>query len=347
MRNYKEHLILNGSKIRIALEQLGKLTGDAVLFVVNQNDRLLGSLTDGDVRRGLLNGLSTNHEIDSFIQDNPKYIVQNDYELDDVISLRNGGFKIIPVVSDDKKVINVINFRYFKSFLPIDALVMAGGRGSRLMPLTEKIPKPLLKINDKEIVSYNFDRLLQFGISNQYISVNYLGNLIRDFCSNYNSDINFNIVDEEDFLGTAGSLALVEEFENDYILLMNSDLLTNIDFEDLFKTFLKKDSDFIVASVSHYVDLPYAILEVEDDKVVSFEEKPTYTYYANAGIYLFKKELLKFIPRNVFYDATDFMKDVKQAGLRISHYPINGYWLDIGKHEDFIKAQKDIKHLKL
>jgi NDP-sugar pyrophosphorylase family protein len=235
-----------------------------------------------------------------------------------------------------------------KSLLPVDAVIMAGGVGTRLKPLTNNTPKPLLKIGNKEIISYNFDRLYQYGIFNQYITVNYLGNQIKDFCVNYNDEIKFKIIKEDKFLGTAGSLSLIDDFENDTILLMNSDLLTNIDYEDFYRSFKEKKADIMVASIPYDVSLPYAIFEtnnINNKHIKSFKEKPTYTHYANAGIYLMKKSILRYIPKHEFFNATDLMNAVINNNDKLIHFPITGYWLDIGKHEDYDKAQRDISHI--
>ena len=148
-------------------------------------------------------------------------------------------------------------------------------------------------------------------------------------------------------MGTAGSLSLIKSFQNDTILLMNSDLLTDIDYEDFYKSFIDNDADIMVASISYPVSLPYAIFEVDDKKVISFEEKPSYTYYANAGIYLIKKSIIEKVPKNKFFNATDLMQLViDSTDKQIKHYSIRGYWLDIGKHQDYEKAQRDIRHIK-
>ena len=129
---------------------------------------------------------------------------------------------------------------------------------------------------------------------------------------------------------------------------MNSDLLTNIDFTDFFKTYKDSNADMAVAATSYHVDIPYAVLEVNEINIVkSLKEKPRYTYFSNAGIYIINKRLLNMIPKNQFFDITDLMDKVLEMNFNIITYPINGYWLDVGKHEDFKKAQEDIKHLKL
>ena len=161
-------------------------------------------------------------------------------------------------------------------------------------------------------------------------------------------NLNIKYVQEDKPLGTIGSVLLVEDFKHDDIIVMNSDLLTNIDFADFYKMFKASEADMAVAATSYHVDIPYAVLEVDNSNAVkSLKEKPRYTYYSNAGIYILKKELLKMIPEDTFFDITDLMDKILEMNLKLVTYPINGYWLDIGKHEDFKKAQEDIKHIKL
>ena len=333
------------SSVKEALEKINTLTDVQTIFVIDDNFKIIGSITDGDIRRGFIKGLSINDRLENFLYKDFKYLKQDNSNFLKLKEFKQKGIKILPFLDGNKKLIDVIDLSKTKSILPIDAVIMAGGKGTRLRPLTLDTPKPLLKIGNKEIISYNFDRLLQFGIKNQNITVNYLGDQIRDFCTHYNMQINFNIVEEETFMGTAGALSLINNFKNDTILLTNSDILTDIDYEDLYESFINTNSDFMVVSTAYDVNLPYAILEVEDKKVLDFKEKPTYTYYANAGIYLMKKEVLDMIPKNEHFNATDLMNSVLNNNMKLNHYHIRGYWLDIGKHEDFSKAQKDVKHI--
>ena len=154
-------------------------------------------------------------------------------------------------------------------------------------------------------------------------------------------------VKEDKPLGTIGAITLVSNFYHDVILVMNSDLLTNIDFEDFYESFTKSNADAALATTAYNVNIPYAVVETEYGYITALKEKPTYTYYSNAGIYLFKKELLQLIPRNTHFNATDFIDSIIKAGKKVYSYPMLDYWLDIGRHEDFQKAQEDIKHLKL
>ena len=348
MRDYREHLIRKDALLKNALAQLNELASDAILFVVDDIDRLVGSLTDGDVRRGLLNGKSVEESVVNYIQTNPKSINKATYSIHELIKLREQNFKVLPVLDEDKRIVNVINFRLQKSYLPLDALVMAGGRGSRLRPMTDKIPKPLLKVGEKAIIDHNIDRLKSFGIDDFHISVRYLGEQLENHYHSramVGSKVDF--VWEDDALGTLGAASLVEEFRHDYVLITNSDILTTLDYEDFFLDFIDKGADMAVATIPYEVNIPYAVMETKMNQVISFKEKPTYTYYCNGGIYLVKKSLLDRVPKNTFYNATDLMESLINDGRKLISYPIRQYWLDIGKPEDFVKAQEDIKYLDL
>jgi dTDP-glucose pyrophosphorylase len=347
MRLYKEHLILSGSSVKQALGVLNDLSQDAILFVVDENNKLIGSLTDGDVRRGLLNDFTVESKIDEIIQSNPKFIRKGDYDIQKIIEYREKDYRLIPVLDENDIVINVINFRYIKSYLPIDAVIMAGGRGQRLQPLTDATPKPLLKVGDKPIMEHNLNRLAIYGIDDFWVSIKYLGEQIEAyFGAGKQKNINIEYVWENEPLGTIGAVALISNFQHDYVLVTNSDLLTDIDYEQFFLEFIKQDADLAVLTIPYQVAIPYAVLETEKGEVKSFKEKPTYTYYSNGGIYLMKKEMTHLIPHNKFYNATDLMEDLIQQNKKIISFPFSGYWLDVGKHEDFEKAQTDINNIK-
>ena len=348
MRMYKDHLILLGSSIKEALLQFNELAPDAILFVVDVEDKLIGALTDGDVRRGLLKGFAIESCIDEIIQDNPRYITKGENNLEKIIEYREGDFRIVPVVDENHSIVNVINFRKIRSYLPIDAVIMAGGRGQRLKPLTDTLPKPLLKVGDKAIMEHNLDRLALFGIDDFWVSVKYLGEQIENhFGLGIEKNIKIEYVWENEPLGTIGAVSQIKNFEHDYILVTNSDLLTNIDYEQFFQEFINQDADLAVLTIPYQVNIPYAVLETNNGEVRSFKEKPTYTYYSNGGIYLMKKEMLRYIPQNTYFNATDLMEELIKNKLKVISFPFSGYWLDVGKHEDFEKAQIDIKHIKM
>jgi len=347
MKEYREHLIFSGSTIKDALIQLTNLGIDAILFVVEENDKLIGSITDGDVRRGLVKGVSLNQSINNIIRFSPRFIKKGERDIQKLIEFREGNFGIIPIVDNTNKIVNVINFRLIRSYLPVDAVLMAGGRGNRLIPLTDKTPKPLLKVGNKPVIEHNLDRLTLFGIDDIWISVNYLGDQIQNYLgSGEDKNINISYVWEDNPLGTIGSVSKIQNFQHDYVLISNSDLLTNLDYEHFFLEFLKQDADMGVVTIPYQVSIPYAVLETNNGNIINFKEKPTYTYYSNGGIYLVKRSVLNRIPKDKFFNATDLLEVLILEGKKVFSYPLLGYWLDIGCHEDFEKAQRDIKNIK-
>lgn len=230
----------------------------------------------------------------------------------------------------------------------LDVVIMAGGKGERLMPFTDQTPKALLKIGEKPIIEYNTDLLASYGVEHIHISVNYLGDqIISYFEKNNKHQISFNFIEESKALGTIGALKKIKSYKNNHILVMNADLLTNVNIEAILSTYLSKKGDALMASIPYKVDIPHGVVETKDGFVTDLKEKPSYTYYSNAGIYIIKKEHLDYIPENRYYNATDLIETLLTEKKKIINYPILTYWLDIGNHDDFEKAQEDIKLFKL
>ena len=349
MRDFRENIIPDDYTIRNALERLNNLgIASAVLFVADKNQKLLGSLTDGDIRRGLLQNASMQDSVTTVMNNRCISMLKNSLHGKFIKELRDKKINYVPVVNEQHKIILIISLDEYKEAIPVDAVIMAGGKGERLLPLTKETPKPLLKIGNKPIIEYTIDRLVQFGVKNIHISINYLGHQIENYFGNGNEkEIVINYIREEKYLGTIGSVSLAGKFQQDTILVMNSDLLTNIDFSDFYNEFIQRGADMAVATVPHHVDMPYAILEMDENRVISLQEKPRYTYFANAGIYLIKTSLLEYIPRGDFFNATDLMEKAITDRKKLINYPILEYWLDIGRMNDYQKAQEDIRHLVL
>lgn len=343
----KNHLIAGNRNIKEALNQLNQLAIDAILFVVDNEGRLQGSLTDGDVRRGFLKGCNFENPVNDFIQPNPKFIRKDDYSIETLIDYRNKNFRIIPVLDSEGRIIKIINFRSQKSYLPVDAVIMAGGRGERLRPLTDEIPKPLLEIGGTPIIEHNIDRLISFGIDNVWLSVRYLGEKIQNYFGEVSpKDVRIQYVWENEPLGTIGAVSTIKNLSHDFVLITNSDILTNVDYEDFFLSFLKSGADLSVVTIPYEVSVPYAVFETSNGHVMSFKEKPTYTYYSNGGIYLLKREIIDLIPNKTLFNATDLLERMIELGKKVHSYPLHGYWLDIGKMADFQKANQDINHIR-
>lgn len=348
MQNISKYLIKKNNTIKAALQSLSKVGHDTILFVINDDNQLIGSVSDGDIRRGLLNGLKIDNNLDDAVNKNTKYIRRDSFSIKEIVEFRNQNITVLPVIDNNNVVVDILNFRHKKSYLPIDVVIMAGGKGLRLKPLTNDVPKPLLRIKNKCIIDYNFDRLKDYGAKNFFISVNYLGNLIKEHFDNRGDiEISTKFIYENKPLGTVGAISKIKEFKNEYVLITNSDIITNIDYEDFLIDFIEKDADMSVVCIPYEVQLPYAIIKKDGYKIQSFEEKPIYEYFANGGIYLIKKHLLDQIPKNKFYNATEFMQTILDDNLKLICYPLKEYWIDIGEHHEFERAKKDLELIKL
>ena len=291
MRSFTDHIVRESCPLREVLTRLDELGRDAVVFVLDDEEMLQGSITDGDIRRGLLSGKTLQDPLDSFMNKNPKWVYKHDFILKRMNELKRAGYTIIPIVDQKKRITRIVNFNVLLSCLPVDALIMAGGRGSRLRPLTDSTPKPLLKVGNKPIIDHNVDRLIRFGIDNFFISVRYLGEQLEThFARRAGRSTSFEFIWEKEPLGTLGAASLIESFQNEVVLITNSDILTLLNYEDFYLDFIESDADMSVASIPFDVKVPYAVMDVENNNILSFQEKPTYTYFSNGGIYLVKKD---------------------------------------------------------
>lgn len=314
------------------------------IFVTAADGAVIGTITDGDIRRGLLRDVSLNEPVTLFMNTSFCFVTENQVDRHQLKEYREKNIRFIPVLDGAKKLLHVIDLHKTRAQLPVDAVLMAGGRGERLRPLTDTLPKPLLKVGGKPIIRHNTDRLVAYGIENITISVRYLGEKIRE---EYRNDMHVRFTEETEALGTAGALSLVSDVKNDTVLLMNSDLLTDLDYAEFYETFVESGADLCVATIPYRVNVPYAVMEIgENGNVQGFTEKPEYIHYSNAGIYLMKSSVLQLVPKQTKFDATDLMELLIARGSVVRNYPILSYWLDIGRPDDYRKAQEDIVHLK-
>lgn len=345
----EDFVISDKSTILDALKKIDEYSsfGTRILFVEDKDKKICGSVSDGDCRRGLIRGNQLNSSICEIMNRNFTYLKKGDYDIEVISRIRKLDLKYVPELTSQGTLHAVRDFSDGKSYIPVDAVLMAGGKGERLRPLTLETPKPLLKVADKAIIDYNIDNLQHYGVENINVTINYLGEQIEEHFSEPFNGQKIECVREDKYLGTIGSLEIIKNWGNDTILLMNSDLFTNIDFESFYLHFKKHNADMSVAAVPYNVNIPYGIFEIENTREIKgVKEKPSFYYYANAGIYLIKKELLSLIPDNTFYNATDFMDKLIDLGKKVIRYPIAGYWIDIGKPEDFKSVQDFARNMR-
>jgi dTDP-glucose pyrophosphorylase len=343
---FEKYVISESCTLMQALEKLN--TNDKLtLIVLNNNSEVVGTITDGDIRRGILKGVSLESPISTFMHSNFIFLKNGQPDLTLIDSVRKNNIRLLPVLNDERKLVKLFDLTRQKSLLPVEAVLMAGGKGERLRPLTEKTPKPLLKLGNKAIIEYNINNLSKFGIENVYISVKYLADQIVDYLGDGEKyGLNIRYIREDEPLGTLGAVTLVDHYESDTVLVMNSDLFTNLNLEEFYNHYMEEGADMAIATFPYVVSVPYGVLNIENSSVTSVAEKPTYTYHASAGMYLIKKEYFNLIPKNTFYNATDLMDLLFSMQKKITYFPIVGYWIDIGKPDDYKKAQEYVKYLE-
>jgi len=340
-----KHIISRSASLLDAIGKLNGLSGKAMtLFAVDDEGRVAGSLTDGDVRRAILNGTALDAVVDGAINRGFKSLDRDRLDIEKLHAYRLAGLRLIPVTDADGRLHDIIDTTVTRTRLPLRAILMAGGKGERLRPLTLTTPKPLLPIGGKAIIDYNIEALTACGITDIYVTVNYMAEKLEEHFKKECGGVMVKCVREDRPLGTIGSASLVGLPEQGDTLVMNSDLLTTISFEDMYIHHRDTAADITIAAVPYNVSVPYAILSTDGKRVTSLEEKPSYSYYANAGIYIISNRLLRTLAPDRRTDATDLIETAIADGLNVSYFPISGTWIDIGSPVDFAHARELMKH---
>lgn len=348
MDNYNNHIINENLSIIQIIEKLNSINGHKILFVVKKGNILLGSITDGDIRRGIVNGINNLDDKGTLIMNfKPSFLFEKNFQHDKLSLYKKQGLKIIPILNSQNQIVDFLDLKIKKSYLDIDTVIMAGGKGTRLRPMTNNIPKPLLKIAGKPIIQHVIDHLDRFMVKKLWITVNYKSDEIKNFFHNQSlNHLKINFIKETFPMGTIGSVTKIKNFTSDYVLILNGDLITNINFEEFYLKCIKSNADIGIVSVPYNVSIPYAVLETKGENVKRLKEKPTYQYQSNGGMYLIKKEIFKHIPDNSFYNVTDLIDKIIRLNFKVIFYSFFDYWLDIGKPEDFEKGIKEFNNIK-
>ena len=347
MFDLQGYMISADMTVREALVALNKVSGEVqALFVTDGEGHMVGSLSDGDIRRGIIAGAGLEDKVDSVMHRDFSFLYEWDYDVAHLKALRERRILSVPILDSTKHIVDAVNLLDRKSQIPVDAILMAGGRGERLRPLTDTIPKPLLPVGDKTIIDHNVDRLISYGVRHINVTVNYLADMLEEHFSQPRGGVNVRTFRETDYMGTIASVRLVEPLYSDTVLVMNSDVFTNIDFEDFYLHFCQNDAEMSVAAIPYNVSIPFGVLDLDGRNVKGILEKPKFNYYANAGIYLVRRRALDEIPQGTFFHATDLMEKLIAQGKKVIRYPLNGTWIDIGTPQEYQKAQDLIKHMK-
>ncbi|MCC2615132.1 nucleotidyltransferase family protein [Aestuariibacter halophilus] len=328
--------VINQSAVKVAL-------------VVDQDDTLLGIVTDGDIRRALLNNIEMTAPVSEVM--NRKPITAKASTSDRQIKqwMDKGHLLVVPVVTESNKVMKLVSLHQLVGKKTHDnaVLLMAGGFGKRLSPLTNDCPKPLLKVGEKPILEITLKNFADAGFSTFYISTHYMPEKIRRYFGDGSRwGVNIEYLHEEQPLGTAGALSLLpEQAKRKDVIVMNGDILTNVDVNKLLAFHQDNQADATMCVREYVSQIPYGVIETDGYKITQIKEKPSYQHFVNAGIYVVSKRVLDSLSVGQRIDMTTLLEDCIADKGSVSVYPILDYWLDIGHLDDFRQAQTDIKAL--
>lgn len=318
------------------------VSANRLVLVIDSNDKLLGTLSDGDIRRALINGQSLSSEIYLVMNRSPKVIYSNQIELDPVRIMNEHDLLVIPVVEKDYRLIGYYSHKEFIKKPKYDnwVFIMAGGFGKRLIPYTNDCPKPLLKVGKKPIIQTILESLIKHGFHKFYVSVHYKAEMVKEFLGDGSQwNVHIHYIEEVSPLGTGGALGLIPNVDNLPLLMMNGDLLTKVNFSDLLNFHTSEAADITMCVREYDFQVPYGVVETNGSKITSIIEKPVHSFYVNAGIYVINPKIVSTVSGDSYLDMPNLIQNVIISNGDVSCFPIHEYWLDIGNPDDYHKAQ--------
>lgn len=339
--NWKDLVIAPETNMKNVLERLNE-TQKSILFVMNQEQKLMGSITDGDIRRFLLAGGQQTATASEFMNRSPVY-EHSSSNLNEVRRiLMKLGLDAIPLVNEEGIIENIYHPEVIKSDIGLNfvGLLMAGGKGERLLPLTLEVPKPLLRVGNRALIEHQIDRLVECGIKKIYISVCYLAEKIISYVGDGSRyDIEIEYIVEEQPLGTAGSISMInDEDRESHIIVCNTDLIHRIDFQDLANFHYFNNSDLTLASSTHKVSIPFGMIKFDENCVKEFLEKPTLDVVVFSGIVVVAPKIQKALEKAKRIDMSQLIMDSIKKEAKVLHYLQSTNWLDVGSHESLNQA---------
>ena len=349
---YKKFLVKENISISSALKIITK-SGKKGLVVIDSKQNFKGTLSDGDVRNAIINGKSLDESISEIYQKKPFYFYEKEIKNKDIKKIFiEKNFNFIPVVDKEKKLKKIIFWEDIFSFekkskfkkINSDVIIMAGGKGKRLKPLSDILPKPLIPLKGKPLIKHVIDNFLKFKKNKFFISINYKSSIIKTYFKDLKPKYKIDFISESKPLGTIGAVRKIKDKIQNNFILTNCDVLVDIDYADLEKYHCNKNNDITLVVTTKEFAMPYGNCEVDDNgKLITINEKPTYKFLINSGIYIINKKLIKLIPANQKYDIDKFINNAIKQNCKIGIYPITqDKWVDVGKWIDFYKASEYI-----
>lgn len=331
------------STIKDALQTINN-GGLQIAIVVDENDALVGTVTDGDIRRGLLNGLDLNSSVSLVVHKSPSIASVGDTKESILkIALAKKLHKI-PLVDELGKLVGIEDIEDI--IKPVGktnrVILMVGGLGTRLRPLTQDTPKPMLKVGNKPILQTIVEKFAEYGFVNITMCVNFNASIIRDYFGDGKEfGVNIDYVLEEKRMGTAGALSLLKERPSEPFFVMNGDLLTNVNFEHIFNYHTLNKATATMCVREYDYEVPYGVVKMNDNKIIEIVEKPVQKFFVSAGIYMLSPEILDLIPQDEFYDMPTLFEKAIAQNKNVISFPIHEYWIDIGRLEEYQKANEE------
>ena len=315
-----------------------------IALVVNKDNQLLGTISDGDIRRGLLKGSSINDSINNIYNTNPVTVRagSNKDVLKDLCS--KCAINQIPILDQEDRIVDlfILDYVYKKREYKNQVVLMVGGLGTRLRPLTENIPKPMLKVGDRPILQTIVEGFVKSGFYNITMCLGYKSGVIQSFFEDGSMfGANIDYIVEEKRMGTAGALTLLQKKIDGPFFVMNGDLLTNVNYENMLDFHTSNRSKATMCVREYDIEVPYGVVKTNQEKIISIEEKPVHSFFVNAGIYLLEPLCIDMIPNNKFYDMPLLFEDLILNNYHTVSFPLKEYWIDIGKRADFDKANSE------
>lgn len=345
MDNWKNVLLAPSNTIKCAIGVLNK-EKPRIVLVVNEFNYLIGTVTDGDIRRALIRNCAMDTLIAEVMNKNPRTGLIGEDNLVVIERMVKYSLLQMPIVDEEGVVQGLEMLRHHTEKKKYDnpVFIMAGGFGKRLRPLTENTPKPMLKVGTKPILETIFEKFIKCGFHKFYISTHYKAEMVHDYFGDGGKwGVSINYLNEDKPLGTAGSLGLLpSDLPNLPLLVMNGDLLTNIDFEELLQFHSEQGGIATVCVREYDFQVPYGVVNRDGYKVKSIVEKPVHNFFVNAGIYILDHTIINNINGGEYLDMPNLLEQCISEGEQVSMFPIHEYWLDIGRIEEYEKAQAEI-----
>ena len=343
MRSIEIIKLKQNATIREALEIIDKGSMQIAL-VVDEKNKLLGTITDGDIRRGILRGLDINSSIETIIYKKPAVAKINNTKEEILRIALKRKLHQIPIVDDDGVVLDLKEIEELiePKIRTNKVILMVGGLGTRLRPLTKDMPKPMLKVGNKPILQTIVEKFAEYGFVNITMCVNFNASIIRDYFGDGKEfGVNIDYVLEQKRMGTAGALSLLKERPSEPFFVMNGDLLTNVNFEHIFNYHTLHKATATMCVREYDYEVPYGVVKMNDNKITAIAEKPVQKFFVSAGIYMLSPEILDLIPQDEFYDMPTLFEKAIAQDKNVISFPIHEYWIDIGRLEEYQKANEE------